>query len=65
MIRRKQTNKTKADISKGEHIEIQSEVGTGESDRTAIYFTNTDLRQRHTVTLLKVLKYLLLTQQMF
>lgn len=35
MIRRKQTNKTKADISKGEDIEIQSEeVGTGESDRT-------------------------------
>lgn len=33
MIRRKQTNKTKADISKGEDIDIQSEeVGTGKSD---------------------------------
>lgn len=34
MIRGKQTNKTKADISKGEDIDIQSEIlGTGENDR--------------------------------
>lgn len=48
MIRGKQTNKTKADISKGEDIYIQSEeVGTGEND-SAIEIslhTHTDLRQ--------------------
>lgn len=33
MIRGKQTNKTEADISKGEDIDIQSEqVGTGDCD---------------------------------